>query len=80
VTFVAPIAGTYQIEVYGYTDSVYGISLSPTLRTQLAAASTLNNKAVPEAPSVALEAAPSGQQALPAAPNLSNIFLPLIGK
>ena len=80
VTFVAPIAGTYQIEVYGYADSVYGISLSPTLRTQLAAASTLNNKAVPEAPSVALEAAPSGQQALPAAPNLSNIFLPLIGK
>ncbi|MFM7585098.1 MAG: hypothetical protein ACKO9F_20555, partial [Caldilinea sp.] len=76
----APAAGTYQIEVYGYADSLYGISLSPNLSAQLVVASSPTNKTVHETPSVAAEAAPPGQQALPAAPVQATgwqLFLPL---
>jgi uncharacterized repeat protein (TIGR01451 family) len=78
VTFTASTAGTYQIEVYGYADSLYGISLSPNLSAQLTIASSPNAKTVPETPSVAADAAPPGQQALPAAPTTGwQLFLPL---
>ncbi|MFZ4851308.1 MAG: hypothetical protein ACOYL7_19475 [Caldilinea sp.] len=80
MTFTAPTAGTYQIEVYGYTDSNYGISLSPNLNARLVVDSSPNNKTVPETPSVAVDAAPPGQQALPAAPVQTTgwqLFLPL---
>ena len=79
VTFTASTAGTYQLEVYGYAaETVYGISLSPNLSAQLATASSPNSKTVPETPSVAADAAPPVQQALPAAPTTGwQLFLPL---
>lgn len=68
--------GEYQIEVHGYRDSTYTISLG-LAAPAVAAQRTATAKTVPLAPVVDLSSAPSGQQALPAAPPAWNLFLPI---
>ena len=72
----AAAGGEYQIEVHGYRDSTYTLSLglaAPAVTTQRTAAA----KMLPLAPVVDLSSAPPGQQALPAAPSAWNLFLPI---
>ena len=64
--FTAGAAGFYQIEVHGYRDSIYHLSLDAGMTT--ASATTADAKALPTAPSVAPDSAPPEQQALPDAP------------
>lgn len=77
-TVTATQSGFFQVEVHGYRDSRY------TLHTQSAvtAADTgfsVAGKTPPTAPAVAPTSAPTGQQALPAAPEVSawSLFLPV---
>ena len=60
--------GDYQIEVHGYLDSTYTLSLDLGTATRLADVSLPSAKITPAAPSVDLGSAPAGQQALPSAP------------
>ena len=84
-------AGIYQIEVYGYLDSAYAMDLAPSQQqavqtadavASLRAADSPNSKSVPTTPSVALNSAPPGQQAIPAAPTTTpasgSLYLPLV--
>ncbi len=66
VAFTASATGFYQIEVHGYRDSVYRLSLGGG--AEMATAASVAAKTLPAAPSVALNSAPPGQQALPGAP------------
>lgn len=72
--------GNYQIEVHGYLDSTYTLSLDLGTATRLADASLPSTKITPAAPSVDLSSAPAGQQALPSAPTAPvtwSLYLPV---
>ena len=79
--FTSADGGIYQIEVYGYADSVYDMAFelnAPSSRMD--ASSTPSSKAPIETPSVSPATVPSMQQALPTAPESSSLFLPLVNK
>jgi hypothetical protein len=78
--FTAASSGIYQIEVYGYADSVYAMTLGSGALSLVGAAFTPNSKTTPSAASVSPSIAPPTQQALPAAPELSKLFLPLVNR
>lgn len=69
--------GDYQIEVHGYLDSTYTLSLNLGAATRLADTSLPSAKITPAAPSVDLSSAPAGQQALPSAPVTWSLYLPV---
>jgi hypothetical protein len=72
--------GDYQIEVHGYLDSTYTLSLNLGAATRLADTSLPSAKITPAAPSVDLSSAPAGQQALPSAPSAPvtwSLYLPV---
>ncbi|MBP7963144.1 MAG: right-handed parallel beta-helix repeat-containing protein [Caldilineaceae bacterium] len=88
-SLVAPVAGTYQVEVYGYTAAQFRLSASITAGNAPQAAEVQGgkspNKADPSAPILAITNEPGAQQGLPTAPvapsagdSKKYIYLPLI--
>ncbi len=79
VTIAAAQAGTFQIEVHGYRDSSYTVSLEEGAATIAVAPSSPAAKSLPTGPAVSPVNAPAGQQALPDAPQSVEwaLFLPL---
>jgi subtilisin family serine protease len=77
--FTAQVAGLYQFEVHGYTESSYHLVLTTGASAALVAPGAANSKSVPTTPVVAPASAPPGQQALPVAPRLAEwqLFLPI---
>jgi uncharacterized repeat protein (TIGR01451 family) len=93
VTLTAPEAGTYQIEVYGYTDAEYAIDISVSATTHGAGGYTLGITAPPtktlrSAPIVDPRNVPSSRYAIPTPPPPSSeprqtswyLYLPLVLK
>ncbi|MFN8494272.1 MAG: CARDB domain-containing protein [Caldilineaceae bacterium] len=90
VDLVAPIAGTYQIEVYGYTAAEYQLQFTTTdvsaaQATPAQISGTSPNKTPLSVPSIAIEDVPLVQQAVPSAPAITTappsqslIYLPLV--
>jgi hypothetical protein len=79
--FTSADGGIYQIEVYGYADSVYDMAFELSApSSRMDASSTPSSKAPIETPSVSPATVPSMQQALPTAPESSSLFLPLVNK
>ncbi|MBX2999216.1 MAG: CHRD domain-containing protein [Caldilineaceae bacterium] len=74
VTFVAPISGVYQVEVYGYTTADYTISVNITTAAVARSLAPVNNidpnKPDPTSrqPLVGLGSVPLNQRGLPTAP------------
>ena len=68
----------FQVEVHGYRDSHYTLSLQATAE-RVAAASGNEGKVLPSTPVVTLASVPAAQQALPTAPEefSHSIFLPV---
>ena len=67
ISFSAPIAGVYQIEVYGFTAAQYSISVTLSAATQIQAdkAWVSADKSTYTQPYVALESQPGSYYALP---------------
>ena len=78
VTVTATQNGFFQIEVHGYLDSRYTLAVAAGA-TAADATVSAEGKALPDAPAVAPEHVPAGQQALPTAPAMSTlrVFLPV---
>jgi hypothetical protein len=79
------VAGTYQIEVHGYTAANYTISISlggAGIGTEGSVAGLINaSKTPPDAPIISVDDRPPGQTAIPEAPiigDISRIYLPII--
>jgi hypothetical protein len=90
VSFVAPVAGIYQVEVYGYTAARFRLAVSITdsaavqQNVQALGGRTLG-KSEPSVPMLAITNEPGAQQGLPTAPiglpvenNARSLFLPLV--
>ncbi len=87
VTFVAPVSGDYQIEVFGYRESQYRLSIDIGAATTEAASDAKHpyiSTAKPQRtqPIVAPSNEPAGNRAVPVAPvrDLPGLFLPLISR
>ncbi len=82
VSFNAPVAGVYQIEVYGYTAADYHISMSAGQMAgalETGAAPAAANKPARTAPVLPVNSVPPTQIALPpAAPPILRIMLPVV--
>jgi hypothetical protein len=83
VSFSAPVAGVYQIEVYGFTAADYQISVETTpAGSRRQAAHSGVNAAKPQrgSPAVPVSSEPGGQIALPPPPSQPRhrIYLPMI--
>jgi hypothetical protein len=68
VEYTATRAGVYQIEIHGYIDSDYAMTLESSMAQLVSAAPMPANKVLPLIPSVSPTNVPSAQQALPTAP------------
>lgn len=90
VSFVAPVAGVYQVEVYGYTAASYRVVVDVTPAADASAMSEQAiartggvdpNKPQPGQPIVSLASTPGAQLALPAPPSNPRhhyVYLPLV--
>jgi hypothetical protein len=89
LSFTAPVTGTYQVEVYGYTAARFRLAVSITNGATLQAAQVHGGKALsksePSAPMLAITNEPGAQQGLPTAPiglpaenNSRALFLPIV--
>lgn len=83
ISFNAPIAGRYQVEVYGYTAAEYSISVTLSAATQnqtTIADRIAADKPTYTQPYVALESEPGNHYALPpVVPNpVFRVYLPLV--
>ncbi|MCB0115797.1 MAG: hypothetical protein KDD84_16970, partial [Caldilineaceae bacterium] len=65
VAYTASRAGIYQIEIHGYDDGEYGMTLTPGMER---ATSMPSAKVLPTGPAVSPRSVPPTQQALPPAP------------
>lgn len=80
VTFVAPEAGVYQIEVYGYADSTYNLSIQGGTTLAAAAIRALAAKTVPSAPQLSIASEPAGKLAISNPPIVYRTFVPLVAR
>jgi hypothetical protein len=86
VSFVAPVSGVYQIEVYGFTAAQYQIAVDVTAQLDVAGKETLTNpnaaKPDPSQPVVPVGSVPGDLIAIPvpvaAVPAGTQVFLPLV--
>jgi len=84
VSFIAPVDGTYQVEIYGYTAAEYRLTVNVTATVGVAADALPDTvvpdavKEVPTEPIVPLDNEPSGYQGLPAAQRVYSLYLPLV--
>lgn len=77
VSFTAPVNGIYQIEVHGYTDAVYALTLTRTSASGEAEHMAGQTKSVPTSPLTMTE---PGEEIPPSAPTSNQTYLPLILK
>jgi hypothetical protein len=91
VTFTAPVSGEYQIEVYGYEDAEYRLTVQVNAASSASVHSSPNSedpnpdKEELTAPILSRDSTPSNRQGLPTAPTLPElpptfIFLPTIAR
>ena len=91
MTFTAPVSGEYQIEVYGYEDAEYRLTVQVNAASSASVHSSPNSedpnpdKEELTAPILSRDSTPSNRQGLPTAPTLPElpptfIFLPTIAR
>jgi hypothetical protein len=83
VKFNAPVSGTYQIEVYGYTAAAYRLEVTTTARKgvkQQRGGGRTVTKPAPSQPIVPLNNVPGSQIGLPSLPpsSQSRVYLPVV--
>jgi hypothetical protein len=77
VSFTAPVNGIYQIEVHGYTDAVYALTLTNTSVLRKAENTAGQTKPMPTS---SMTMTDPGEETPPSAPTPNQTYLPLILK
>lgn len=77
VAFNAPVTGTYQIEVHGFTAAHYRLTFGVQM-INIAQAQLANSKPLPGAAAVPLDEWPTYFEVNPPPPILHSVYLPLI--
>lgn len=80
VTLRSDVGGMHQIEVYGYTDSVYQLALQLNDAAEQAQAAVSPAKPLPAGPVVAAAQEPARRQTLPTVSASNRVYLPAVIK